>query len=96
MVACDAAVPGMPSITEAMVSLVEVTANMPSSRAKAEMGSIPKVNGSRSTRPMMPPKPGMAPSQIPMNTPRNRKPIAGHSKTSNSPVTNASSMTDPV
>ena len=31
----------MPSITEAMVSLVEVTANIPSSSAKAETGSMP-------------------------------------------------------
>ena len=49
---------------------VDVTANMPSKRANADTGSIPKVNGNRITRPMMPPRPGTAPSQIPSSTPR--------------------------
>ena len=51
-----------------------------------------QVNGNRRTSPMMPPRPGMAPSQIPMKTPRNRKPIDGHSNTWVSPSKNASSM----
>ncbi len=84
----------MPSMTEAMVSLVEVTANIPSNRAKAGTGSMPKVKGSNRTKPIMPPKPGMAPSQIPMKTPSIRKPIAGHSKTRKNPVINASNMPD--
>ena len=51
MVACEAAVPGIPSITDAMVSLVVVTAYMPSRRANALTVSMPKVKGSRMTSP---------------------------------------------
>ena len=47
MVACEAAVPGTPSRTEANVSLVVVTANMPSRKANAGAGSIRNVNGNR-------------------------------------------------
>ena len=72
MVACDATVPGIPNMTEAMVSLVVVTANMPSISAKAETGSMVWVNGSSRIRPVTPPIPGKAPSQTPRNMPNPR------------------------
>ncbi len=92
MVAWDEAVPGTPSITDATVSLVAVTANMPSRRAKAGTASMPSVNGKSTISPVTPPIPGTAPSQSPRNTPSTRKPIAGHWKTSARPVAKASSI----
>ena len=68
----------MPSITDAMVSLVVVTVHKPSSSAIAATGSMPKVNGSRRTRPMIPPSPGTAPIQMPSRQPSNKYPMAGH------------------
>ena len=57
---------------EAMLSLVDVTAYMPSSSANAGTGSIPKVNGSISASPTAPPRPGTAPIHSPRKTPRSR------------------------
>ena len=69
IVACEATVPGIPRSTDEIVSAVDVTANMPSSSANAETVSMPKVNGSRITRPITPPRPGTAPIHMPMKTP---------------------------
>ena len=44
-----------------MVSLVVVTANMPSRKARAGTGSIAKVKGSRIAIPTRPESPGTAP-----------------------------------
>ena len=44
-----------------MVSLVVVTAYMPSRKAKADTGSIVKVKGSRIAMPTSPERPGTAP-----------------------------------
>jgi hypothetical protein len=51
------------------LSLVDVTAYIPSNKAKAGTASIPKVNGSINARPTAPPNPGTAPIHIPRNTP---------------------------
>ena len=60
---------GMPSIIEVMAPLVEVEAHDDSNRAKAATGSMLKVNGNSSTRPMAPPRPGIAPMRMPMAQP---------------------------
>ena len=60
---------GMPSITEVMAPLVDVDAHDDSSSANAATGSMLKVNGSSSTRPMAPPRPGIAPMRMPMAQP---------------------------
>ena len=82
----------MPSSTEAMVSLVVVTANMPSRRARAGTGSIAKVKGSMIANPTNPERPGIAPSWSPIKTPRNMYPMAGQATTDSSPLKAASNM----
>ena len=62
----------MPSSTEAIVSLVVVTANVPSRKASADAGSIAKVKGTSIAMPTSPDKPGTAPNQSPSSTPRKR------------------------
>ena len=57
---------------EATLSLVDVTAYIPSSNANAGTGSMPKVNGSISASPTAPPNPGTAPTHRPKKTPRSR------------------------
>ena len=71
---------GKPSITDAIVSLVEVTAKRPNKRAKACTGSISKVNGSNRIMPRTPPNPGTAPIQIPIKTPNTITPAAGQAR----------------
>jgi hypothetical protein len=53
--------PGTPRSTAESVSLVVVTANMPRRSANAATGSMPKVKGKSSEKPISPPSPGMAP-----------------------------------
>ena len=60
------------------MSLVAVTVHNPINKAMAGTGSIPNVNGSSSTRPIMPPNPGTAPIQTPSRHPARRNPTAGH------------------
>ena len=62
----------MPNSTEAIVSLVVVTANVPSRKASAGAGSIVKVKGTRMAMPTSPDRPGTAPNQSPTSTPRKR------------------------
>ena len=62
----------MPSSTDAMVSLVVVTANMPSRKANAETELISNVNGSRMASPTRPDSPGTAPKSRPMKMPARR------------------------
>ncbi len=90
MVAWDAAVPGTPKSTEASVSLVVVTANIPNKNANAGAGSIKNVNGNRIARPTKLDKPGIAPKYNPIKTPRIRYPIAGHWRTNQRPSNTAS------
>ena len=69
MVAWEPTVPGTAKSTDGMVSEVVVTASMPMMKAKAEMGSMSKVKGSRSARPVTPPTPGITPSMRPRKVP---------------------------
>ena len=73
MVAWEAAVPGTPNNTDGMVSDVLVTEISPIMTANAFRGSRSSVNGSRMASPTSPPRPGMAPRERPMTTPRDRK-----------------------
>ena len=90
MVACEAAVPGTPSNTDASVSLVVVTAYIPSRNAKAGAGSMPKVKGSRIAMPTRPDRPGTAPKNRPSSTPSPRYPRVGQAMTMLSPERTAS------
>ena len=69
MVAWEPTVPGTAKSTDGMVSEVVVTASMPMMKAKAEMGSMSNVKGSRSARPVTPPTPGITPSMRPRKVP---------------------------
>ena len=60
---------GMPSSTEVIAPLVDVEAHDASNSANAETGSMLKVKGSNSTKPMAPPKPGIAPKRMPITQP---------------------------
>ena len=68
-VACAEEEPGMPIITEVKVSEVGMTATRPMSIPRAEVVSMPKMNGSTSERPAMPPRPGKMPTESPSSTP---------------------------
>jgi len=92
IVAWAADEPGTPSKMAVTESDVFVTAIMPSNMAKAGTGSISKVNGMRMARPVKPPMPGTAPSQIPSRMPMNIYPIAGHIRTWIRPEKNASNI----
>ena len=78
MVACEAAVPGIPRSTDEMVSLVVVIEYMPIRKAKAQAGSMPKVKGSRIAMPTSPESPGTAPKYMPIARPSSKYPPAGH------------------
>ena len=59
--ACAAAPAGTPIRIAVTLSLVVVTAYMPSRNENADTGSMPKVNGSRIAMPVSPDRPGTAP-----------------------------------
>ncbi len=75
MVAAEPTVPGTPNSTAGMVSEVTVTDARPSISARAEKGSMLKVNGNKSDRPTSPPRPGITPITRPKRTPSTKKPM---------------------
>ena len=65
-----ATVHGLPGMTDAVASLVVVTANTPSISAQAGTGSMVQVKGSGRIRPVNPPALGRALGQMPTKFPR--------------------------
>jgi len=78
-----------------MSPVVSVTTNMPSRKANASTGCIPKVNGSISASVTDPPNPGRIPTTNPMATPSSIRVSGPDCSTSEREEKKAGSITRP-